>query len=852
MIKMKGEPKMKIEDLGELLAVVRGDALDLNILKSKQSTKPLICHFYESAYTAQCLLNGYLNSLLTNISDAMNEDVNNVRNIILFFTFLHDVGKIHPAFQFKLIPEVLNDFGYEKQSIYDGFRHEVYSEKILSKYINNRFGKLHNRNLISMMPKAIKCHHQGKNPITCPILEKEDLWVEMQDEVINIAHSLFPFEVPTTNLRELGNGIFELVVGIINLADWMASTQNVYDDKTPDDFKSQQAYINHLITQCELFLKQNFMNKMSLYDRFKQFDDAWPLLIGEFSPRPMQKTVESLVESKKESSLLFIEDSCGGGKTEAAMYYALSQVQNAEGVYFALPTTATSENMRQRISEICKKGIGDNFKVPVYNSMAWMQDDDVQLDNNLWQNDAKLKLFYPIAVGTVDQLLMAVQGVKYSDLGLIALSNKVLIIDEMHAYDAYMLEELKTLFSYCSLMSVTIIVLSATMTSDTKKQLIEAYNIVKQSDKISLNNKETTYQDLVLSMDYPLITKVTKQKITELKSPVSKSTQYKYEFLKIDDKQCFEKVWNKAYGLIHEEGTLAIVFNTIAQAINMYTYARKQIEDAHLDIDLDLLHSRFSLESKSNKTQNILKKYGKNRDSRPTKSILISTQIIEQSLDVDFDYMITEIAPIDLIIQRLGRVRRHDDKGTRREKFGSDDVSTFIFYQANGFGKSKYVYEENILQATCQVLDKKTILESPTDIRDLIEEVYFEENINKLKTMRQSQQANLISIGKVDSNIFWRVNNMSSLGNDLHTRQENVPSTNIIIVTPEQRCKLENGTPLTNSERKEIIKTQMYSSVALKKLEGLPRIECDDAYLNEYNIFIQDVMNVSEELGLII
>ena len=223
----------------------------------------------------------------------------------------------------------------------------------------------------------------------------------------------------------------------------MASTQSVYDDSTIEDFSCEKDYITHLKMQCNRFLEQNLMGTQSLYDRFNTPSNFWNLLLGQYSPRPMQEAVEQLTVSEKENSLLFIEDSCGGGKTEAALFYALSQSKHINGLYFALPTTATSENMRRRVSDICHRGIDQDFKVPVYNSMAWMQDEDVRLDSSLWESDAKLKMFYPIAVGTVDQLINTVQGVKHSDLGLVALSNKTLIIDEMHAYDAYMLEELK-------------------------------------------------------------------------------------------------------------------------------------------------------------------------------------------------------------------------------------------------------------------------------------------------------------------------------------------------------------------------------------------------------------------------
>lgn len=850
-VRVHGETKRKIVDFGGLYTVTYGDCLSLNTLKSKDSAKPLICHFYETACTADCLMDGYLKNLLANLSNVIGENEKNVKSIILFFAFLHDIGKIHPAFQFKLIPDVLSDFGYENKMTYDGFRHEIYSEKILNEYIVDRFGKLHSRNLISIMPRVVKCHHQGKVQVSCPLPEdNKSEWITMQNDVISIAATLFPFNVPTRPLKELGNGVFELLVGIINLADWMASTQNVFDDKVPSDFIDISEYVEHLKTQCNEFLNKNFMDGTSLHDRFHNLDDFWSLLIPGFSPRPMQNTVGSLIDDCNEPSLLFIEDSCGGGKTEAAMYYALSQAKNANGIYFALPTTATSENMRSRIADICARGISSDFKVPVYNSMAWMQDDDVRLDTNLWQNDTKLKLFYPISVGTVDQLLMTIQGIKYSDLGLIALSNKVLIIDEMHAYDAYMLEELKTLFSYCSLMGVTIVVLSATMTSDTKKQLISAYNIAKNTDKICVNGYETFYKDVILSQHYPLITKATKTHISEIESPISKNTVYEYDLLTLKQEDYFRTIWEKANSLICEGGTLAIVFNTVQQVIDMYLYASQNCSRLGLDIDLNLLHSRFSLTAKAEKTKEILTKYGKDRTHRPKRSVLISTQIIEQSLDVDFDYMITEIAPIDLIEQRFGRIRRHSDIGTIREIKTMQGPSAFIFCFENGFGKSAYVYDESILKATKGFLIKGHSISSPGDVRESIESVYLPENINQLKAIRQAQKADTISIGKVNCDSFWRVNNLTSLRNDPHTRQETLPSTNIILINEEQRKTLESGGVLSSEEFKEMIKTQMYSSVPIHKIDNITRIETNGQYLDEYYVFEESQFQVSSELGL--
>lgn len=840
-----GETKRNIQDFNGLFVVTRGSIMNKKILKSKKSDKQLISHFYETAAVSECLINGYFNNLINQISAETGEELNNLKQMVMFFSFIHDIGKVHPAFQYKLIADVLDDFGYEYSLLYDGFRHEVYSEKILNKFFSEKFKGIASRNIIMSFVKAVKCHHQGKPTRYCALPEDiRTVWETIQTEIIEEGLAMFPFKESKTVLKEVGNGIFELLVGIINTADWLASTQNVFDNKEICDFSTSKDYFDYLKKQCMLFLENNMMDSTTLEELFGE-DDIWKLLIGEYSPRPMQATVEGLVSSMNEPSLLFVEDSCGGGKTEAAMYYALSQVKNASGIYFALPTTATSENMRIRVDGICKNGIGTYFKVPVYNSMAWMQGDDVKLDNNLWQNDNKLKLFYPIAVGTVDQLLMTVQGIKYSDLGLVALSNKVLIIDEMHAYDAYMLEELKTLFSYCSLMGVSIIVLSATLTTETKKQLIMAYNRANNNTTVQIKEETVTYKNINFSQEYPLVTKVTKKSIVEEHVQSSSNKEYKYDIFEVDSTTQNETIFKQVDNLIKDGGTVAVVLNTVAQAIEAYQYISNAYE--HSDVDVGLLHSRFSLTEKCNKTNEILSKYGKIREGRPAKSVLISTQIIEQSLDVDFDYMITELAPIDFVIQRFGRIRRHNDRGTIRELRKLDGPSAFVFYNTNKFGKSSYVYEESILKATKDYLCKKSSIVAPNDIREAIEFVYHLNNINILKQTSMSQKADLVSIGGVCDRNFWRFVNLVELRNDPHTRLESTPSTNIILLEEEQI-----GATFSNEEIKEIIKTQMYSSIPLKKIGELDCIKTGNKILDEYQIYPASKFNLSSELGLII
>jgi hypothetical protein len=176
--------------------------------------------------------------------------------------------------------------------------------------------------------------------------------------------------------------------------------------------------------------------------------------------------------------------------------------------------------------------------------------------------------------------------------------------------------------------------------------------------------------------------------------------------------------------------------------------------------------------------------------------------------------------------------------------------SAFVFYIENGFGKSGYVYEKSLLNATRDFLAQGKVLESPKDVRESIETVYLEENVNRLKAIRQSQQADMVSIGKVNCKDFWRLVQLTSLRNDPHTRQEGLPSTNIILISDDQQRRFENGEPLSSIELREIVKTQMYSSVPIKKLDGIERIETNNPYLDEYCIYNKSQFQVSDELGL--
>lgn len=836
-----GEPKKNIVDLYGVKVMETKKKITMSDFLAKTDTeKDLLAHLYEVAYTIEPLVNGPLKQLFDVLGKHIGCNITNdtERNALIcvlsFVGFIHDVGKMAPNFQNQVNPKFQSDGQYyEKyETIIENneYRHELYSAYLWVEFIKAKTGLDNTNPFREYIYNMIVMHHQKTNN---NYIDELKLWDEMP-EIKNIAmktmedgYNLFlaPYEPQikqwTNNItrQKMVNGVLEISLSILQIADWMASTPGVYDNNTINNFSAILDYKKYLLAQCEIFLDKNKMtgdNLGQLFKDIKNDDSIWNLLIGSFEPRETQKTVASIPQSNDGPSLLFIEDVCGGGKTEAALYYALAQREKISGLYFALPTKATSENIHQRIRHICQLGIGKKYLIPIYTSSAHLLDGDAQLTDEYWECDAKLKMMYPIAVGTIDQLLQTIQFVRHSNIGLSALANKILIIDEMHAYDCYMLREIERLFDFCAQMNISIIVLSATLTQETKNKLINAYQGVNRHTKPITNS----------SQEYPLITYCHFDENKQLQYntyPIKNTTQKEYRFEIIDSKedddiQC-ENVASLALNLVCEGGACAVVVNTVSTCVAIYDKLKNKI--AGLDIELEILHSRYSIQRREEKTIQILNKYGKDRKNRPKKSILVSTQIIEQSLDVDFDYMISELCPIDLLWQRFGRNQRHADIGTIRE---CKQIKTpcYVFYKQGSLEK-RIIYPCPIIKATLEYLRTSNgTLKMPDDIRKSIEAVYnsAEKSIEiEFENQQKSDKANQYIIPRFTDRHFARKTDMAKLHAKSKTRDGKM-STDVLVLTKEQTEHWQSLKDQKVAQEKyhqellhdkNVVKTQVYS-----------------------------------------
>ena len=408
---------------------------------------------------------------------------------------------------------------------------------------------------------------------------------------------------------------------------------------------------------------------------------------------------------------MLIESDCGSGKTEAALYAAavLGNRSGLSGIYMGLPTGVSAEAIQDRVDEFLTSRGMRNTKLYTSKSMLLREPDK----KPIWTDMSRQRLLAASAVGTVDQVMTAARLVRFESVRMDGLASKVLIIDEIHAYDAYMLAVIKDLLKICGELDVPVIMLSATLPISTKNDLL---GVLGDGD-IELHN------------GYPVISYVTKdgmvhEHVSHQYMPDKKISCELLPILNDND-----KIARYAVDAIKDGGCECVIMNTVTDAICVYDKIKKNKKN---DCKIILYHSRMTINVRDKTSRKILAMCGKDRTKRPERVIIVGTQVLEQSLDIDVDYMITAICPIDLLFQRIGRYHRHGDAGTIREHVVvANTVQVLIPATLSSYGGTEYVYEKCYLDATIDAINEHNgHLLIPSGMPDMINYVYSHASID--------------------------------------------------------------------------------------------------------------------------
>ncbi|MBN1434487.1 CRISPR-associated helicase Cas3', partial [Candidatus Fermentibacterales bacterium] len=437
-----------------------------------------------------------------------------------------------------------------------------------------------------------------------------------------------------------------------------------------------------------------------------------------FEARPLQAAVEELVRGADGQALVLVEAPTGEGKTEAAYLasMALERAAGHRGMYIALPTRATGAAMYRRTLEFMRKTGGRQgldlqlaqsgaTLDPVFRGTIAMTEDsprDSSVVAHEWFTYRKRALLSRYGVGTIDQALMSVLSVRHGPVRLWGLGNRTVVLDEVHAYDTYTSGLIERLIQWLAASGSSVVLMSATLPPSRRRRLVAAFGGRAEE-----------------GVPYPRATVATKRGCATIGFEASRPSVIDLSF-------CDGAVGALAallLELVSPGGNACLVVNTVDRAQRVYALLRETWKGPREA--LTLFHARFPAEQRQRIEERLLTLYGPS-GNRPERSVVVATQVVEQSLDVDFDYMISDIAPVDLVLQRAGRLHRHADNDRRRpdprrvlhvcEPGNSGGVPDLI--------PAKYIYDEHILLRSFLALARRGSVVVPDDLEHLIEWVY--------------------------------------------------------------------------------------------------------------------------------
>ncbi|WP_433933243.1 CRISPR-associated helicase Cas3' [Sorangium cellulosum] len=699
---------------------------------------PLLCHVLDVVACAERLLVHMRPDRLDALAAAIALPPEGALPWLLLFVALHDLGKATPPFQVK-VPgraDALRALGldFPERDEPHGSLSAVLTTKALAEYgVPSRLARwvarsvgAHHGEFASLGKLALLEQQKG---ILLPVYAgKEPLWSLLRTHLVQalagacgISSSMPRPAVPSATTTR--HAFTADLAGLTTVADWLGSNADVFKYVEPP--ASPAEYLALAQARAVEALDSAGWRRPP-QPPIRTFRDLF-----EKDPWPLHEAIEKLLPALRSPSLMIIEAPMGEGKTEAALtiFDALA-ARGATGLYFALPTQATSNQIFGRVERFIRAafpgethglhlvhgdaGLSERYGGLKARAFAMRSIDGVARGKggpvaDAWFARSKRALLAPLAVGTVDQALLGVLGVRHGFLRLHGLAGKVVVIDEVHAYDTYTSELLDRLLSWLGALGTTVVLLSATLPAARREALVRAYGAAPAAP--------TTY---------PRITVATEGAASSVSFPGRRAPIP------------VSLVWQPAPALperlaeaLAGGGCAVWIVNTVRRAQQTYL-ALRDLRDRGLlpaDLDLGLLHARFPFDARAARERAAEESFGPGEANRPRAALLVGTQVLEQSLDLDFDLMISELAPVDLVLQRAGRLHRHARQNPRPSAVQrpalwlvrpeGDERS-----EGPTFGGSALIYDESVLLRSWLALCDRTEVVLPTDIEPLIEVVY--------------------------------------------------------------------------------------------------------------------------------
>lgn len=718
---------------------------------------PLIYHNLDVAAVAVCLFHRDT-QMQNTFQAATGLGCEELCSLIAFGASIHDLGKFSRPFQ-SLKPRLAQRAGVEEwTSVYapERDRHTILG-LFLWKKLNNEVCDalgIDDPEILNPLAVLTFAHHGEPRDLDKPYAERGRFrgtydaardWVRCCIGFFLKGHA--DGFIPVESASQWNENQFVDVswswAGLMILSDWIGSNEEWFpyeSEKLPFE-----VYWERACKQAENALRESGVLPADPAP-LKGFSEIFGLLPAGASPYPMQQAVIDL-PPQVGPELVILEDLTGGGKTESSLLVAQRVLNSgfASGLYVGLPTMATANAMYSRLGECYRKLFSDPTASLVAShggqvlnkefqkSICWTYseaqqasqfEDDRPLCAAWLADNRKKSLLSPCGAGTLDQALLGILPARHQALRLYGIARSLLIADEVHAYDEYTSRLLERLLTFHAAYGGSAVLLSATLPKSLRRRFVEAWQAGRQHNGV----------EAVLGFPkeeaFPLMTRVTDSECLAFSVGATRRLD-----IAVEPTQTPAEMFETIVDCHQAGGCVCWIRNTVDDAV-----AARNILIDEYGIPpqyVNLFHARYAGCDRMEIEQRVLHLFGKESCEADRRGqILIATQVVEQSLDLDFDCVLSDLAPMELMIQRAGRCQRHPRE--ERPKGYETPCMYVLMPQPTAdadstwygalFEKGQYVYPNHAqLWRTAQLIDLKRRFVLPEDARELVEGVYSEE-----------------------------------------------------------------------------------------------------------------------------
>ncbi len=641
--------------------------------------------------------------LLKRLPDSLKSALRTQSSPIL--ASLHDVGKVSPGFQSKCASWLIKQ-GISNRALAEGWGT---AEQDHAKTGQFTLQRILGRSKLWKWATIIGAHHGKPKGLQIPFLTEpaQDVWM---NERLRLAQELIGVFGPLPD-QPGSEAVLWFQAGLTAVADWLSSNENFFPLLSQLNIEKRRHLASEALDSIG-WISPRFRRGISFENLFRGY-----------SPNSLQSAALKI----HDPGVYVIEGPMGSGKTEAALAisYELIQQGKANGIYFALPTQITSNRIHLRVRKFLEGCLDESSQLRLAHSTSWLQEDGQLLQINptthdreskenahegrSWFASAKRALLAPFGVGTIDQALLGIVAANHFFVRQFGLAGKVVILDEVHSYDLYTGTLIDVLVQRLRELQSTVIILSATLTESRRRQLLA-----------------TGAQENVSSA-YPLLSGRAEGQIEiPCEPPTPKKIAIRW--------MAGDEVVEECMGRATQGQCVLWIRNTVDDAQEIY----RALKSAGFEggPEVALLHSRFPFFQRERLESDWMDRLGKDSTNRPNGCVLVATQVAEQSVDIDADLLITDLAPTDMLLQRMGRLWRHDRKRPGewkpeiwiRQLALSDDqlMQARPEELREALGKSAKVYAPYVLLRSLQQWRGRNAITLPADIRDTLEATYSE------------------------------------------------------------------------------------------------------------------------------